>query len=85
MLPSLLTLIGIPARPKLRVRKNFRATEQPNAVYSVEPADRFAKPIYLLAPPVADHLVDRSSDWPGASSLGWPSTRRREYRGNKVL
>ncbi len=49
--------------------ENFWATEQPNAVYLVEPADRFAKLVYLLANPVAEHLVARSSDWPGASSL----------------
>jgi putative transposase len=50
--------------------ENFWATEQPNAVYLVEPADRFAKLVYLLANPVADHLVERVSDWPGACSLG---------------
>lgn len=50
--------------------ENFWASEQPNAVYLVEPSDRFTKLVYLLANPVADHLVDRSSDWPGASSLG---------------
>jgi putative transposase len=50
--------------------ENFWATEQPNAVYLVEPADRFAKLVYLLANPVADDLVDRVSDWPGACSLG---------------
>jgi putative transposase len=49
--------------------ENFWATEQPNAVYLVEPADRFAKLVYLLANPVAAHLVDRVSDWPGASSF----------------
>jgi hypothetical protein len=49
--------------------ENFWATEQPNAVYLVEPADRLAKLVYLLANPAADHLVDRLSDWPGASSL----------------
>jgi putative transposase len=50
--------------------ENFWATEQANAVYLVEPADRFAKLVYLLANPVAAHLVDRIADWPGASSLG---------------
>src|SRR5690242_7993744 len=48
--------------------ENFWATEQPNAVYLVESSDRFAKLIYLLANPVAADLVDRVSDWPGASS-----------------
>jgi hypothetical protein len=50
--------------------ENFWATEQPNAVYLVGHEDRFAKLVYLLANPVADHLVDRISDWPGACSLG---------------
>lgn len=50
--------------------ENFWATEQANAVYLVESADRFAKLVYLLANPVADHLVDRISDWPGACSHG---------------
>jgi hypothetical protein len=49
--------------------ENFWATEQPNAVYLVESDDRFAKLVYLLANPVAADLVDRISDWPGASSL----------------
>ena len=49
--------------------ENFWASEQPNAVYLVESPDRFAKLVYLLANPVADDLVDRVSDWPGASSL----------------
>ena len=49
--------------------ENFWATEQPNAVYLVEAEDRFDKLVYLLANPVADHLVDRVTDWPGACSL----------------
>jgi hypothetical protein len=50
--------------------ENFWATEQPNAVYLVEAQDRFRKLVYLLANPVAEHLVERVSDWPGACSLG---------------
>jgi hypothetical protein len=49
--------------------EKFWAAEQASAVYLVEPADRFAKLIYLLANPVASHLVDRVTDWPGVSSL----------------
>jgi putative transposase len=49
--------------------ENFWATEQPNAVYLVEARDRFDKLVYVLANPVADDLVDRVSDWPGASSF----------------
>jgi REP element-mobilizing transposase RayT len=49
--------------------ENFWATEQPNAVYLVESADRLDKLVYLLANPVIDHLVERVADWPGASSL----------------
>jgi hypothetical protein len=50
--------------------ENFWATEQPSAVYLVEDHDRFAKLVYLLANPVADHLVERVTDWPGASTYG---------------
>jgi len=50
--------------------ENLWATEQPNAVYLVEADDRFDKLIYLLSNPVADHLVERLVDWPGASSFG---------------
>lgn len=50
--------------------ENFWATEQPNAVHLVESQDRFHKLVYLLANPVADSLVDRVSDWPGACSFG---------------
>ncbi len=50
--------------------ENFWAAEQPSAVYLVESEDRFRKLVYLLANPVADHLVDRVSDWPGACSFG---------------
>lgn len=50
--------------------ENFWAAEQPNAVYLVEPADRFDKLVYLLANPVAAHLVEHVTDWPGACSFG---------------
>lgn len=50
--------------------ENFWAAEQPNAVYLVGAEDRFSKLVYLLANPVSAHLVERTSDWPGASSFG---------------
>lgn len=50
--------------------ENLWATEQPSVVHLVEATDRFAKLVYLLANPVADHLVERITDWPGASSYG---------------
>ncbi len=50
--------------------ENFWASEQPSAVHLVAPTDRFDKLVYLLANPVADHLVDRVGDWPGACSFG---------------
>jgi hypothetical protein len=56
--------------------ENFWAAEQANAVYLVEPVDRFDKLIYVLANPVNDDLVDRVTDWPGASSLGLNLTGR---------
>jgi hypothetical protein len=54
---------------RLRRRENFWASEQPNAVHLVEAQDRFAKLVYTLTNPVKDLLVERVSDWPGASSL----------------
>jgi putative transposase len=56
--------------------ENFWATEQTNAVYLVEAADRFDKLIYVLANPVNADLVDRVTDWPGATSLGMHLTGR---------
>lgn len=53
-----------------RRRENLWASEQPSVVHCVEPQDRFDKLIYLLANPVASHLVDRVCEWPGASSYG---------------
>ncbi len=49
--------------------ENFWAAEQPNAVHLVASDDRFRKLVYLLANPVADHLVERVGDWPGATSM----------------
>lgn len=62
--------------------ENFFASEQCCAVYLVEDADRFDKLIYLLCNPVADHLVERVAEWPGACSLaqnlsGLPKTVER--------
>jgi REP element-mobilizing transposase RayT len=60
--------------------ENLWATEQPSAVHLVEAGDRFDKLVYLLANPVADHLVDRLSDWPGASSYGMTTRTVRRPR-----
>lgn len=49
--------------------ENFWAAEQASVVYLVEAEDRFEKLVYLIANPVAADLVDRLSDWPGASSF----------------
>lgn len=49
--------------------ENFWATEQTSVVELVEPHDSFDKMIYSLTNPVKDHLVERVTDWPGASSL----------------
>jgi hypothetical protein len=54
---------------RLKRGENFWNTEQANAVYLVEAADRFDKLIYVLTNPVTAHLVDRVTHWPGASSL----------------
>ncbi len=49
--------------------ENLWATEPTCAVWLVEAADRFDKLIYALTNPVKDHIVERASDWPGASSF----------------
>lgn len=56
-------------RRALRRRTPCRL-RRPNAIYLVEPADRFAKLVYLPASPFAEHLAERVADWPGACSLG---------------
>jgi len=58
--------------------ENLWATEQPNAVHLVDADARFEKLVYVLANPVADFLVERVSDWPGASSLGLHLSGRAE-------
>ena len=62
-------LVAKAMNARLDRKENFWSSEQPNAVYVVGPEDRFAKLVYVLANPVAEHLVDRVSEWPGASSL----------------
>jgi hypothetical protein len=51
-----------------RRRENLWSSEPPSVVYVVEARDRLDKLVYLLANPVASHLVERASEWPGASS-----------------
>jgi hypothetical protein len=62
--------------------ENLWAAEPTCAVHLVEADDRFDKLVYLLANPIADHLVERVADWPGACSLpqhlsGMPKTVKR--------
>ena len=45
------------------------ASEQTSAVELVRPEDVFAKMLYALVNPVADHLVEKVRHWPGVSSL----------------
>ena len=59
-------------------RENLWATEQPNAVHLVDAEARFEKLVYVLANPVADFLVERVSDWPGASSFALHLSGRTE-------
>jgi hypothetical protein len=49
--------------------ENFWAARPPSAVHLVGAHDRFTKLVYLLANPVASHLVARVAEWPGACSL----------------
>jgi len=50
-------------------RENFWSNEQVSVVRLATPADVLAKLIYTLVNPVADNLVARAIEWPGASSL----------------
>ena len=58
--------------------ENLWATEQPNAVHLVDAEARFEKLVYVLANPVADFLVERVADWPGASSFALHLSGRTE-------
>jgi hypothetical protein len=49
--------------------ENFWATEQASALRLSGPADVLDKMVYALSNPVKDHLVEKATDWPGASSL----------------
>ena len=49
--------------------ENLWSAEQPSVVHLADLETRFEKLIYLLANPVADHLVERLADWPGACSF----------------
>lgn len=56
--------------------ENFWSCEPPTYTLLVEPADVFAKLIYVLLNPVTAHLTDSVLDWPGASS--WSLHEGRE-------
>jgi putative transposase len=49
--------------------ENFWASEQTSVVELVDPQDVLDKMVYALTNPVKDHLVERASQWPGATSL----------------
>jgi putative transposase len=50
-------------------RENFWASEQTSLVELVGEDDVLAKIVYTLTNPAKDHLVKRSAEWPGATSL----------------
>ncbi|HTM46636.1 MAG TPA: transposase, partial [Polyangiaceae bacterium] len=49
--------------------ENFWAAEQVSVVRLVGKEDVLSKMIYALSNPAKDHLVEKSTDWPGISSL----------------
>ncbi len=53
---------------KLGQTGSFWEAEQANAAHLVRRADVLSKLIYTLMNPVASHLVERVSEWPGACS-----------------
>ncbi|HET9955808.1 MAG TPA: hypothetical protein VFQ61_14960 [Polyangiaceae bacterium] len=48
--------------------ENLWATEQTCATHLVNPSDVLDKVLYTLCNPLAEHLVERVTDWPGANS-----------------
>ena len=58
--------------------ENFWAAEPASVVRLVQPADVLDKTVYALVNPIADHLVERLVDWPGASSLASLDGREME-------
>ena len=65
--------------------ENFWSSEQTSVVRLVDPEDMIEKMAYALANPVADHLVERPSEWPGVSAFtaimtGQPLRARRPDR-----
>jgi putative transposase len=51
-------------------RENFWSSEQTSLVELVDPDDVLAKMIYTLTNPVKDQLVEKTRNWPGATSEG---------------
>jgi putative transposase len=49
--------------------ENFWSSEQSSVVRLQSSEDVLDKLVYALTNPVKDHLVERASEWPGASSL----------------
>ena len=49
--------------------ENFWASEATSVVELLGPDDVFSKMTYALTNPVKDHLVERTDQWPGATSL----------------
>jgi hypothetical protein len=49
--------------------ENFWSSEQTSVVRLVSRKDVLAKMVYALSNPAKDHLVEKSTDWPGVSSL----------------
>jgi REP element-mobilizing transposase RayT len=50
--------------------ENLWSTEPTSVVYLPTLEDIFDKIVYTLTNPVAGHLVERASDWPGATAIG---------------
>lgn len=60
--------------------ENLWASEALCLTRVVEPSDVDDKIVYVLANPVADHLVERTSDWPGSTSWFLLGGQRRRAR-----
>jgi putative transposase len=59
--------------------ENVWSTEETCVTRLVTPADVFDAIVYVLANPVAAHLVDRASEWPGFSSFDYLDGKTTEH------
>jgi putative transposase len=63
--------------------ENLWSSEETGVTYLPTAHDVFEKVVYVLANPLAEHLVDRIGDWPGCISLHYLGGRRTSHERPK--